>query len=329
MLKIKIRKDSDIPLYKQIIEQITTLVKNRDLRPGDKLPSERELAKMTNIARGTIKKAYMELEKNKVIEAVRGSGSFISGRQNTLDIDRKSSAIRMIDELIENLVQYNFSFREINTLVNIRLLEREKQSSVVYIAAVDCNMEALEIFNKQLSYISKIKIKKILLHEITNIPNAEMLFESFDLILTTSTHYTQLCELIPRQKNKIFQAAVSPSRQTIIDIAMIPANVSIAVLCWSRQFFEIIFRTLESFDIDRNKVFHLQADENMNLHESIQNSQVLIVPPGDQPESLPQYKETIARFIKQGGKMICFDYQIERGSLIYLEEQISSAINKK
>lgn len=65
---LSLNRDSETPLYRQIIEQITLMVKNGQLKAGDRLPPERELAAQTGIARGTINKAYVELERNKIIE---------------------------------------------------------------------------------------------------------------------------------------------------------------------------------------------------------------------------------------------------------------------
>ena len=49
MLKIIVDKESSSPIYKQIIEQIALHIKNGYIKPGERLPSERELAVQTGI----------------------------------------------------------------------------------------------------------------------------------------------------------------------------------------------------------------------------------------------------------------------------------------
>ena len=53
---------SGTPIYRQLMEQIRWLVASRELKPGDELPSVRELAVRHAVNAATISKAYMLLE---------------------------------------------------------------------------------------------------------------------------------------------------------------------------------------------------------------------------------------------------------------------------
>ncbi|WP_373897238.1 GntR family transcriptional regulator [Haloimpatiens sp. FM7315] len=75
MLKVDSR--SSKPIYKQIIESIKEDIIKGILKPGDKLPSVRELSAMITINPNTISKAYKELERMKTIEVIRGKGTFV------------------------------------------------------------------------------------------------------------------------------------------------------------------------------------------------------------------------------------------------------------
>lgn len=75
---INIDSRSSKPIYEQIIERIKENIIKGILKPGDKLPSVRELASVITINPNTISKAYNELERMKVIEVVRGKGTFVT-----------------------------------------------------------------------------------------------------------------------------------------------------------------------------------------------------------------------------------------------------------
>jgi len=75
MVKIDIR--SRTPIYEQIIESIREMVVKGVLRPSDKLPSVREMAKDMTLNPNTVQKAYQELERQGLICTVRGRGTFI------------------------------------------------------------------------------------------------------------------------------------------------------------------------------------------------------------------------------------------------------------
>ena len=77
-LNINISHTSTIPLYEQIQTQIKNQILNGSLKPGEGLPSIRNLAKELKVSIITTKRAYEELEKDGFIETVIGKGTFVS-----------------------------------------------------------------------------------------------------------------------------------------------------------------------------------------------------------------------------------------------------------
>lgn len=69
---------SSTPIYEQIIIKIKELILKGVLEPGDKLPSVRELSGIITANPNTVSKAYAELERQKVIETIRGRGTFVA-----------------------------------------------------------------------------------------------------------------------------------------------------------------------------------------------------------------------------------------------------------
>ncbi|HHW30722.1 MAG TPA: GntR family transcriptional regulator [Clostridiaceae bacterium] len=328
-LDIKIDKQSTSPIYKQVIEQITIAVRNGVLKSGDKLPPERELALQLDVARGTIKRAYEELERNKVIEVIQGSGSFVSKEQDVVEESRKERAIKLIDQMLDELESLKFTYREISTFINLRIREREEGLKKVRVATIDCNPEALSIFMRQLSYIKNLELSRFLLDDVLSYKKSVDILKWFDIIITTSNHYHDLCREMPELTNRIIQAAVSLSRQTIIDLATIPEDENICILCTSDMFLNIIREHLKGFNIDLSKTYHVFEKDMDYLQDTLRNCTTLIVPPGFFVEKGEYLIEIISGFKEKGGKIINFEYQIERGSMMYIEEQISNALNNK
>ncbi len=69
-----------LPIYRQIMRQITEAIAGGKLRSGDKLLSHRELSEQLVIAPLTVKKAYDELELLGFIETSRGRGTFVAAK---------------------------------------------------------------------------------------------------------------------------------------------------------------------------------------------------------------------------------------------------------
>ncbi|MGZ9928887.1 GntR family transcriptional regulator [Streptomyces sp. NC-S4] len=77
MLEYRIDRRSGIATYVQIVQQTKQALRLGLLEPGDKLPTAREVVEATAINPNTVLKAYRELEREGLVEAKRGLGTFI------------------------------------------------------------------------------------------------------------------------------------------------------------------------------------------------------------------------------------------------------------
>jgi DNA-binding transcriptional regulator YhcF (GntR family) len=326
-LALAIDKRSGTPVYRQIIAQITRAVQAGELAAGTQLPPERELARQLATARGTVNKAYEKLVGDHIIECGQGRGTFIAGQQNLGGEGRKEKALQLLEQLVARLEKLNFSHREIASLLHLILLEREKRLESIHIAAIDCNPEALVIFENQLLHDAHVRLSKLLLEEIVRDPAAPRKLAHYDLILTTSRHYAELCGLAPALKEKIIQAAVSPSQQTIIELAAISPSVPVGIICRSQKFLDIILNKLREFHLEAvARVF--EADEEGAI-AVIGKSKVLIIPPDSPLLNRKRFQDRLWEFREQGGTLIKFEYQMERGTLLYIEEKIARLLNAR
>jgi GntR family transcriptional regulator len=75
-----IRPDDGRPVYRQIVDQVKGALGSGKLRPGDQLPTHRDLARELVIAPLTVKKAYDTLQAEGLIVMVQGKGTFVTKR---------------------------------------------------------------------------------------------------------------------------------------------------------------------------------------------------------------------------------------------------------
>ncbi|WP_342780671.1 FadR/GntR family transcriptional regulator [Bacillus marasmi] len=64
-------------VYLEIVKQLRLMIHSDNLKPGDKLPSERELTERLNVGRSSVREALRSLELLGLIETRRGEGTFI------------------------------------------------------------------------------------------------------------------------------------------------------------------------------------------------------------------------------------------------------------
>jgi GntR family transcriptional regulator len=89
-----------VPIYEQLVHNITEQVVKNVLLPDDPLPSVRNLARDLGINPNTVQKAYHELEQRGIIYHSAGRGSFVSPADNLAD----AMASQHLQELEQQLI---------------------------------------------------------------------------------------------------------------------------------------------------------------------------------------------------------------------------------
>lgn len=74
-------KNSPLPLYYQLEEQIKKSIESEELRPGDALPSERELSESYQISRMTVRQAITNLVNKGYLFREKGKGTFVTSQK--------------------------------------------------------------------------------------------------------------------------------------------------------------------------------------------------------------------------------------------------------
>ncbi|MBS2970121.1 GntR family transcriptional regulator [Metabacillus sp. KIGAM252] len=98
---IQIDPRSSTPIYEQVVQSMKELCLKGALKPGDKLPSVRELATIIIANPNTVGKAYKELEREGIIETLRGRGTFVS---ENVKIKLDEGKMEMLKEQLKTLI---------------------------------------------------------------------------------------------------------------------------------------------------------------------------------------------------------------------------------
>lgn len=319
-MNIQIDKNNNIPVYKQIVNQLIEAMESSAYKNGDKLPSERILSGELEVSRGTITKAYNELANLELVTLVKGKGCFVSDEKTFLSLGRKEKAVHMIKNTIENLQELGFSMSEIRIFSEIVMMEKEKNYSAIRIGIIDCNREALHAVQRQIGKLKDITISKYLLTEITSTPLQDEI-RGFDMLITTYKHYEEILEVLPTIEEKLIRVAMSPSKKTMIEIARVAQNKNIGILYDSKNYLGVIRNELKLVDIQLEDSMHLMIEDlnKKEISSFVKNKEIIIVPP------LTFFDVAFQRWLMlhlENKQVIEFDYLIERGNLLFLEETI-------
>jgi GntR family transcriptional repressor for pyruvate dehydrogenase complex len=127
-------------LYEQIVQQIEDSILKGDLKPGDQLPAERELAQRFGVSRTAVREAVKALREKGLVEAYSGRGTFIT--------DGTSQAVRQSLDLMVKIGQQEGS----SHLAEVRaILEPE----IAALAAARCDESDLATMREAVAVMDR------------------------------------------------------------------------------------------------------------------------------------------------------------------------------
>ncbi len=321
-LNYKINTELDIPLYRQLVDTIRTAVKKGDLTSGQQLPTVQELTEELGIARGTIKRAYDELERSGLVEKVQGRGTFVRYQAENSG-SRKEQAMVAIDRLLDDLEDMGFSAAEINIFLTLKLRERAEEEAHVKVAVVECNPENLSQMSEQLRHIAGVDLYSFSLDNIREYPYK--LAEDFDLVVTTSAHAEYLESILPIKK-KIARVALRPSPRYLAQIIKLRADQTVGIVGYSPRFSQLLYDTCENYAEEARIFEPLKSVSEKELTEYLADKSVLLVPRFYDKYFSAAVSEQIRHF---RGELINSYYEMDEGSVLYLENKIKRLLEEK
>ncbi len=92
-------------LSEKIAAQVLLLIKERQLKPGEKLPPERELAAMLKVSRTALREAFRALAVIGAIDSRQGNGTFVTSLNPEMIFERMDHIVSLSDSTFENLFE--------------------------------------------------------------------------------------------------------------------------------------------------------------------------------------------------------------------------------
>ncbi len=101
--------DNNLPIYIQLVEQLKIYIISGRIKPGDRLPSVRDLALQSKVNPNTMQKALTELEDLGLIYTERTNGKFVTTDKKLIDKYQKEYAKELSNRyfLSMNNIGYN------------------------------------------------------------------------------------------------------------------------------------------------------------------------------------------------------------------------------
>lgn len=110
---MKVNFDAAKPIYEQIIDEIKRMIVRGELNPGDKLPSQRDMARLIEVNPNTIQRAYREMEILELVETKRGMGTFVKEDDKMVSDIKTEMARDAAEKFFQEMRSLGFTKEEI------------------------------------------------------------------------------------------------------------------------------------------------------------------------------------------------------------------------
>lgn len=118
LMRIWLSKSSEVSLREQLQAQIILGIVSNDVKPGQRLPSIRELARRHKIHSNTVSAAYRRLSKMGWVEVRKGSGVYVRARAVEQPLAGKVELDQLVSGFLKGVREKGFSLREIQEHLN-------------------------------------------------------------------------------------------------------------------------------------------------------------------------------------------------------------------
>lgn len=117
-MDIHIDKNSRVPIYDQIKEQIKGLIHAGQIKTGDQLPTIRELSVELSVNFNTVALAYRDLANEGVIVTERGKGTFVASTpgEQEMQVIRSEKLHNLVSALLKETDRLGYKRREVEEI---------------------------------------------------------------------------------------------------------------------------------------------------------------------------------------------------------------------
>lgn len=308
--------NSTEPIYQQLSTRIMEDIRRGTLPLGSKLPTVRDLAEEMGLARGTIKRAYDELERLGAIEMTQGRGSYVCWQEEN-SASRKVRAMRAIDDMLDELEGLGFSPAEISIFLELKQRDRLETEHQFPVALVSSCEETLQQAAEQLKNLPGVELFTYSLKALRAVSGK--LTEENCLVVTDDFLYDVVRGILG-DEDRIVRVAYEPTMETVRELSRIPAGSRIGVFSHDADFGGQMIVTCRRI-VEQVRVRLQYLGDPARTEAFLRQLDLLVLPQGYQTLCTEEERE-ILRLWEDRDKVILYDTRIDRGSMLVLESRL-------
>jgi DNA-binding transcriptional regulator YhcF (GntR family) len=236
-MKFVIQQDSSIPPHVQIKERIKTALAFGELRPGDTLPSIRDLEQELGIGRAIVRRAYLELQDCGILEIRHGRRVSISeDLQLRADAEVTRQLEQLVDKTLREARKLNVSCSSFAKLLLMRAVELDR-NRLSYLF-VDTSKALAENIALQISRLWEVPIHGASVAELPELLRSE--HHQVHRIIVTYYRYDEVSALVKRSQKRehaeVVPVSVHFSDEMVNQVSALPPASKVLLVAENNEY---------------------------------------------------------------------------------------------
>ena len=246
-----INKDSKIPLFMQISEQLRHLILSGRYEPGTKLPSSRELSELLQVNRNTISNALEVLRSEGLVEIRHGVGIFVKGISSPPAQEISETLKTIARRALKDARGIGYNEHDLAEAIQMvshhpATLPVSPESGSKYIVFVECNKPILETYKWDIEAFVGVKVVPFLLDDLREFdPATQAVLSGCECVATTYTHLYDTKSILRHMDKPILGITAAPYVDLRVRVSHWPRDSRVLVIMMRKYGAESIVHSLE------------------------------------------------------------------------------------
>ncbi len=319
---LTIDKRSPFSMQRQLATQLVHLIRSGSLKPGEQLPTVRQLAGYLRINHNTVAIAYRELETQGLLRVEQGRGTFVADTGGALVDVRHAGVMAAVREAFDKTLALGATGREFLDAAAALAQTPEGAASQAHLLIVECNTIDLEQMQAALAPEVGARISTATTEELAaRVAGGRAAMADVDLVVTTFFHVNEVEALVEGTGVKVAGLYMGPSIRTLMRIMAVDPDARIGAVGLSPVCARGLVASLRNVISPERPIAFGHIQEPESLRETLADTDVVVYADGAQSVVEPA--------LQPAHKRIVVEKQIDRGSIDMVKELAADLARRK
>jgi len=302
-MQLHIDRNVPVPISEQIKGQISYAIMCGMLRPGDALPSVRDLSETLGVSLTTVARVYRELSREELIVAKPGAGTCVADISRTNGRHRHKAALSNLQQIVDMYMRHALSLGhplpEIREQFLARLETYERNADERHIGLVGNFAQATQLYARDIEAMLQdlhVHVVPLLLADLErDLTGSLERLRHVTLVVTIPSRLQQVRALLEARAYHVVAVAFRPRPDTQRRIAAIDPRSRIGVVATYPEFLQSLLDEVASYSLARTPVLSAVLHQEERIRGMLSHIDVLIYASGSDKvlEWVPPHIEAI------------------------------------